>query len=89
MRAAPAVELAPERLDRRRDDGGHVNLTALATRGILMDAISVTPVAAVFAASIVLALALDALKAAIGTRLNMQSWRDAVRRPDAARAGLL
>lgn len=66
-----------------------VNLTALATRGILMSAISVTLVAAVFAASIVLAFALDALKAAIGTHLNMQSWRDAVRRPDAARAGLL
>ncbi len=46
--------------------------TVLATRGILMSAISMTLVTAVFAASIVLAFALDALKAAIGTRLNMQ-----------------
>ena len=49
-----------------------VIFTVLATRGILMSAISMTLVAAVFAASIVLAFALDALKAAIGTRLNMQ-----------------
>ena len=49
-----------------------VIFTALATRGILMSAISLTLVASVLAASIVLAFALDALKAAIGTHLNMQ-----------------
>ncbi|MGC8518194.1 MAG: hypothetical protein ACP5P4_06645 [Steroidobacteraceae bacterium] len=44
----------------------------LRTRGLLMGAISAPVIAAVFAASVRLAFALDGLKAALGTRLKMQ-----------------
>ncbi len=49
-----------------------VIFTAMATRGLLMSAISPTVVAMVFAASIVFTFALDALKAGISSRLRMQ-----------------
>ena len=44
----------------------------LASRGLLMQAISPLLIGAVFGASVLLAFALDGLKAALGTRLKMQ-----------------
>jgi H+-transporting ATPase len=47
-------------------------ISLLATQGFLMSAISLTLVAAVFAASVVLVFVLDALKYAVSSRLKMQ-----------------